>query len=93
MESELSAAQGAAHDAAERLRAARDRHVAERERHEEAERAMRRARDELDAAEAATRRHAERMGRAEAELDGLAAPTGGESPGPAESSSDLGRLE
>lgn len=93
VESDAVAAQAAAHDAAERLRAARDRHVADRDRFDEAERVMRRAREELDAAQAAIHRHSERVARAEAELAGLTSAAAESRPDPDEPASDLGRLE
>jgi chromosome segregation protein len=93
LEADMATAQAAAHDAAERLHAARDAHVAERDRHEQAERAMRRAREELDAAVAATRRHSERAGRAEAELAALVSAAAPAPPAPDGPSSDLRRLE
>jgi chromosome segregation protein len=67
-ELELSDAQVAAHDAAERLRAARDAHLAARDQHDGSERAARRARDDLDAAEAQVGRTEARLERTDREL-------------------------
>jgi chromosome segregation protein len=61
LESDFSAAQGAAHEAADALRAARSAHLAAREAHDEADRAGRRAREGHDAAIASERRAAERV--------------------------------
>jgi chromosome segregation protein len=51
LETEATTSQDAAHRATERLRRARDAHIAAGERHDGAERTARRAREELDAAE------------------------------------------
>ncbi len=61
-----------AHEAAERLRAMRDAHLASAGAHEEAERAARRSRDELDAADADVKRHMDQLARLDAELTTLA---------------------
>ncbi|HUF06051.1 MAG TPA: chromosome segregation protein SMC [Candidatus Binatia bacterium] len=71
MEAEATGAQALAHDATERLRVARDRHLAVREEADEAERAERRAREEADAAEAALARQVERVSQSEAEIGAL----------------------
>ncbi len=71
MEGEATGAQALAHDATERLRVARDRHLAVREEADEAERAERRAREEADAGEAAVARQAERVSQSEAEIGAL----------------------
>jgi chromosome segregation protein len=60
-ERRLSDAQAASHGATDRLRAARDRHLAAREALDESERADRRARAELDAAQGAVERLQRRL--------------------------------
>jgi len=71
MENDAAEAQRAAHDAAERLRMARDAHLASHDEYDDAERAGRRARGETDAAEAAAARHAELLAGSETELAAL----------------------
>ena len=71
LEVEAAAAQEAGHQTAERLRRARDAHVAGVSALEAAEQTARRARDELDAAASLTMRLEERIVTARAELDGL----------------------
>ncbi len=73
MEADAAEAQRAAHEAAERLRMARDAHLASRDEHDEAERADRRAHEENDAAKAAATRLADRLARSETEMADLAA--------------------
>ncbi len=63
LERTVATAQSEAHAATERLRAARESHLALRDRHDEAERSVRRARGDLDAADAAVARLAERVER------------------------------
>ena len=71
LESDSSAAQQAAHEAADALRAARGAHLAAREAHDEADRAIRRAREGHDAAIAAERRAAERVEQLATDLRAL----------------------
>jgi chromosome segregation protein len=73
LESDFSAAQQAAHEAADALRAARGAHLAAREAHDEADRAGRRARESLDAANASARRADERVEQLALDLSALAA--------------------
>jgi chromosome segregation protein len=72
-EDEARAAQAEGHRATERLRAARDAHLAVREGLDAAERGARQAREEAEAAEAAEGRLAERLADLEAELAALGA--------------------
>ena len=72
-EEESRAVQTDAHRATERLRAARDAHLAAREALDLAERDARRARENADAAEAAQHRASERLAGLEAELAALTA--------------------
>jgi chromosome segregation protein len=78
LEAEAAVAQTEAHEAAERLRHVRDTHVAEREGHETAEAALRRAREELDAATAAVQRLTAQVRDAESQLAGLDAAGAGD---------------
>ena len=94
-ETNLAAAQARAHDATERLRAAREAHLAARATTDEAGRAARRAAADLDAAEAEVRRLANRRERLEQELADISAPDDVASHGgPAtEALSDIARLQ
>jgi chromosome segregation protein len=71
LEGDSSAAQRAAHEAADALRAARAAHLAAREAHDEADRAGRRAREGHDAAIASERRAAERVEQLSVDLTAL----------------------
>ena len=68
LERELTEAQAAAHVAAERLRVGRDTHLAARDAHDEADRALRAARAELDAATDLVARSEERAAALEREV-------------------------
>ena len=68
MGDESRSAQADAHRATERLRAARDSHLAAREASEDADAAVRRLRAESGSAEATLSRHTERLTQLEAEL-------------------------
>jgi chromosome segregation protein len=69
MDDEARTAQADAHASTERLRAARDAHLAAREASEEADAGLRRVRAELDSAETTLARLAERLVQLEAELE------------------------
>ena len=73
LERELAEAQEAAHRGTERLRVARDAHLAARERHEAADRAARRGRESVDAAAARTTRAEDRRAGLVTELQALEA--------------------
>jgi len=83
-------AQGVAHAAAERLRAARDRHLAARDGLDATERALRRAREDADAAQAAMVRAQRSEGEIEAEL-AVAAPSASPAPEPSAPPESLAR--
>ncbi len=68
IERELAGAQSAAHAAAERLRIGRDAHLAARDAHDDADRALRAARAELETATDLLTRTSERSSALEAEL-------------------------
>jgi chromosome segregation protein len=68
MDDEARSAQEAAHAATERLRAARDAHLAAREAGDEADAGLRRLRADFNSAEATQARLAERLTQLEAEL-------------------------
>ncbi|MGI8829989.1 MAG: chromosome segregation protein SMC [Candidatus Limnocylindria bacterium] len=72
LEREATDARAIAHEAAERLRVARDAHVAATDAHDVAERVARRSRDEADAADADLKRHTDQLARLDAELASLA---------------------
>ncbi|HEY6571142.1 MAG TPA: hypothetical protein VIZ22_12675, partial [Candidatus Limnocylindrales bacterium] len=71
LEVEATSSQDAAHRATERLRRARDAHIAAGERHDAAERTARRAREELDAAEGSVSRLEARMRQLDEEIAAL----------------------
>ncbi len=86
METEARAAQADAHDTAERLRAARDAHLAARESTDEADATLRRQRAEVESAGTNLTRQSERLAQLDAELaedpgpgvaDGSATPPAG----------------
>ena len=68
MGDDAKAAQADAHETAERLRAARDGHLAARADADEADAAVRRLRADADAAQAELSRHTERLAQVDAEL-------------------------
>jgi chromosome segregation protein len=74
LEADLTDAQAAAHEAAERLRAARDAHLAARDRADAAEGAHRAATQAVDGAQGALDRLVERSRVLAAELDEVGAP-------------------
>ncbi len=74
VEGEAADAQDAAHRAAERLRRARDAHIAAGERHDAAERAARRTREELETAEAGAARLMARVRELDQELADVGDP-------------------
>ncbi|MGH2445729.1 MAG: hypothetical protein ACRDGD_06800, partial [Candidatus Limnocylindria bacterium] len=92
LEREATVAQGAAHDAAERLRQARETHLAASAAHDEASRTARRAREDLDAAEAHEQRLASRHETLRAELAALSGSRVAGIP-PAQASDELSRLQ
>ena len=73
LESDSSAAQQAAHEAADALRATRASHLAAREAHDEADRASRRAREGHESAISSERRAAERVEQLSTDLRALEA--------------------
>ena len=94
LEQELVEANAAAHDGTERLRIAREAHLAAREQHEERDRISRRARETVEAAAARATRAEGRREQLAAELRTLADPAPLQPPRGAEGSdSDLDRLQ
>ena len=80
MEDESRAAQADAHATTERLRAARDAHLAAREATDEADATLRRLRAEVAAADDALSRLTERLAQLDADLAEAPAPAGGDGP-------------
>jgi chromosome segregation protein len=94
LEEETASAQRAAHDATERLRAARDAHLAARERHDEAERGLRQARGEEEAAAAQAERLEARLLRLDEERAALGPmPAASATPAGDGTTSELPQLE
>ncbi len=95
LERQLASAQEKAHAGTERLRLARDAHLAARERYETADAASRRARESVDAAAARVTRARDRRAALEAELQALAAaaPAAPRPPRPREPATELERVQ